>query len=61
MRSAYNTDLNTESERVFLIHLVSEYLLSTYHVASIALVVEDTPVNKTDGTPALMELIFNFY
>lgn len=52
MRSAYNTmegdiQLNKiKSERAFLLYLVNEYLLSTYHVASIVLVVEDTPVNK---------------
>lgn len=36
-----------------LIYLISAYLFSTYHVADIAIVVEDTSVNNsTDKTPA---------
>lgn len=51
--------LNKIRKSLFL-YLVSEYLLSTYHVARIVLVVEDTPANKTDEILALMELIFKF-
>lgn len=51
----------TKFKRTVLIYLVSEYLLSNYHVAGIALVLEDIPVNKTDTVSEHIELKFKFH
>lgn len=45
-----------------LIYLINEYLLSIYHIADIALVVEDTTMNNdTDKMSAPMEHEHKFY